>query len=242
MIEFERELRALGRDVEYPPMPNLARSVAARIERRRPPQLRRRVALALVVLLLAIGIAFAVPPARTEILRFLGLNGVTIEFVDKVPSSTIVTQLRLGDRTTLAAAQAAVRYRILTSPLLGAPDEVYLNADAVGFVYRHRAGGVKLLVTQFPGFERPDFAKKLLTKGTRAEGVEVKGEPGYFISGKPHFFLYLDPEYRVVQRELYLAGNTLLWQHGTLTLRLEGKLTRDQALAIARSFVVEKGS
>ena len=63
----------------------------------------------------------------------------------------------------------------------------------------------------------------------------VNGGQGYFISGASHF-LYLAPTGLVRDERVRLARDVLLWEHGRLTLRLEGKLTLAQALRIARSF------
>jgi hypothetical protein len=40
----------------------------------------------------------------------------------------------------------------------------------------------------------------------------------------------------VLDERIRLARNTLLWEHGPLTLRLEGDLSLAEALRIARSF------
>ena len=40
----------------------------------------------------------------------------------------------------------------------------------------------------------------------------------------------------VLDERIRLARNTLLWEHGPLTLRLEGDLTLPEALEFARSF------
>jgi hypothetical protein len=234
MTELERRLHALAPYVELPEDPDLQAAVGARIAARRSPRLRRAVALGLALVALAIGIAFAVPPARSGILRFLGFGGVRIEFVDKLPVAPVRNELDLGLLTTLSAARDAVSYRILISDLLGGPDEVHLRGDQVGFVYRTKEG-VKLLVTQFPGTETSGLVKKLYTPRTRIFYAPVGGSPGYWITGAPHAFLYLDKRGRVIQQTLYLAGDTLLWQHGGLTLRLEGRISLGQALRIARS-------
>ena len=47
--------------------------------------------------------------------------------------------------------------------------------------------------------------------------------------------LAADGQYTLFAKAIDVAGNTLLWQHGTLTLRLEGALTEAQALDLARS-------
>jgi hypothetical protein len=235
MTELERRLHALAPHLELPEEPDLRSALRARIATQRSPRLRRAVAVGLALIALAIGIAFAVPPARSGILRFLGFGAVRIEFVDKLPAAPVRNQLDLGPLTTLSGARDAVSYRILTSDLLGAPDEVHLRGDQVGFVYRTKQG-IKLLVTQFPGQESPGLVKKLYTPRTRISYAPVGGSPGYWITGAPHAFLYLDKRGRVIEQTLYLAGNTLLWQHGEVTLRLEGRISLGQALRIARSF------
>ena len=233
MSELERQLQALAPLVELPAERRLAPAVRERLTGR--PTLRRRLAPALALVVFAIGIAFAVPPARSAILRWLHLGGVRIEFVDRLPTATVRQTLELGPRTTLAQARHLVAYRVLTSKLLGDADEVHVLGSQVGFVYR-RKGGVKLLVTEFPGYEPGNVAQKMVGPGTRVELVSVNGAQGVWVSGSPHFFLYLRTDGRVAGGTLFLAGNTLLWDHDRVTLRLEGRLTREQALEIASSF------
>jgi hypothetical protein len=235
MSELERRLNALSAYVELPEEPDLRSAVRKGIATLRAPRLPRAVALGLALVALAIGIAFAVPPARSGILRFLGLGGVRLEFVDRLPAAPVRNELDLGPLTTLGAARNAVSYRVLTSDLLGTPDEVHLRGDHVGFVYRTK-DGVKLLVTQFPGTETSGLVKKLYTPQTKIFYAPVGGSPGYWITGAPHAFLYLDRRGRVIPQTLYLAGDTLLWEHGELTLRLEGRISLGQAVRIARSF------
>ena len=98
-----------------------------------------------------------------------------------------------------------------------------------------RYGGVRLLVSQFRGSERIELVKKLVEPRTTITPVAVAGQQGYFLSGATHF-LYLAPTDVVQDERIRLARNVLLWQHGRLTLRLEGDLTVREALLIARSF------
>ena len=65
--------------------------------------------------------------------------------------------------------------------------------------------------------------------------VTVGGEPGFFFSGEPHFFSYQDSTGQFREEQTRLAGNTLIWQRGELTLRLEGNLSAGQAVRIAES-------
>ena len=82
MTELERALVALGRELDLPPEPDLRSRVRERIERR--PRYRRALVPALA-LLVALGIALAVPEARSAILRFFHIGAVTIERVETLP-------------------------------------------------------------------------------------------------------------------------------------------------------------
>jgi hypothetical protein len=71
--------------------------------------------------------------------------------------------------------------------------------------------------------------------GGLVEEVQVAGQPGYWFSGEPHFFTYKDRSGEITDESTRLAGNTLVWQAGAQTLRLEGQLSRREALRIAES-------
>jgi hypothetical protein len=126
------------------------------------------------------------------------------------------------------------------------PDAVFVNSGRpqggrVDFVYRARPGlpasqftDVGLLITQFQATLTPDFIKKVVAGGL-VEEVQVAGQPGYWFSGEPHFFSYQDTRGSLLDEQTRLAGNTLVWQAGALTLRLEGQVSRQEALRIAES-------
>jgi hypothetical protein len=232
-LSLETELRALP--VEWPAQQDLVPPLRARLAAKRPPRYRRSLVLAVALLIIAIAIAFAVPPARSSLLRWLGLEGVTIEYVDRLPSVDGHRTLPLGPSVTFAVAERELPWRILTSNLLGKPNEVRLLDGQLAFVYK-RGDGVKLLVTQAVGFGSDRFIDKLVETGTHVDAVSVNGKLGYFLFGDAHFFIYQTPNGQIAPHQLYLAHDTLIWQSGPLTLRLEGKLSRAQALEIARSF------
>ena len=225
----ERELRALAAYVDFPAERDLAPAVRARLRGR--PNRRRALVAALAAVLLALAVALAVPPARAAILRFFHLRGVRIELVDRLPEVRTAAPLDLGRPIPLGEAEERAGFRPLTSSLLGVPDRVTWDGRMLWFRYGH----VRLLLSQFRGSERIDFLKKALAGDTRLRTVEVGGEPGYFLSGARHFF-YVTPTSLIREERVRLARDVLLWQHGELTLRLEGDLTLAQALEIARSF------
>jgi hypothetical protein len=169
-----------------------------------------------------------VPPARSAILRWLGLGNARIEFVDRLPDVRTRRPLDIGPSTSLGEARAGVPYHVLTSKLVGTPDEVHLLGDQVGFVY----GEHKLVVLQ----SRGTFFTKQVGPGTHVQHFLLDGRPALWISGASHFFGYIGGEGDARAAELYLAGKVLIWQRGALTMRLEGKLSRVEAVRIARSF------
>src|SRR5256885_16442994 len=94
MTELEWALVALGRELDIPAGPDLRSRVRERIERE--PR-RRRAAVLAVALLVALGIALAVPPARSAILRFFHIGSVPIEPVETLPPASQRSPLgRLG--------------------------------------------------------------------------------------------------------------------------------------------------
>jgi hypothetical protein len=129
---------------------------------------------------------------------------------------------------------------------LGAPDEVYYRRSPAGgalsFVYRARAGIPRssithrgLVLTEFLGTDAPLFARKFVGPGTSIESVTVTGQAGVWLAGRPHEFAYVDEHGQTQVESLRLAGNTMLWERDSLTLRLEGAISKRAALRIASS-------
>jgi hypothetical protein len=248
---LERDLQRLGGDLAYPPTPDLGPAVRARIAarpaRRRLPA-GRTLAIALVALAVAGGVAIAaVPGIRHSLGDWLGFGSVRIERVPRLPAlppGPAGGDLGLGRRTTLAAARAHVSFPVL-SPTRR-PDEVYLAhsppGGQVAFVDRPgpglpRAVGTRagLLLTEFRGRQPRTYLAKSLGPGTTAHRVRVSGARGVWISGHPHQFAYLDARGQARAETLRLAGNTLIWRHGDVLLRLEARVSKREALRIAGS-------
>jgi len=214
---------------------------------------RRLAVVGLAAVLLAAAVLVASPGTREAVARRLGLRGVGVE-LGGPPPPTVTTRpgerldLGLGQRVTLVEARRRVGFPVLVPGAAGfrQPAAVYVNeavpvGGRVDLVYRARSGlpaspftDVGLLVTEFRGQPTPDFIKKVARAGL-VEEVTVDGQPGYWFSGEPHFFTYLDATGQVRDEQTRLAGNTLIWQRGDLTLRIEGEISRQEALALARS-------
>ena len=235
MSELETRLAELR--VEWPPEPDVTARVRTRLEAKpRPRRFRPAWAVALAILVVGGGVA-AVPPARSAVLRWLGIEGVRIQRVPVAPTPAPTTVARW----TSASARRS-RRDTLVPDALGRPDAVYTEGDHVTLLYRPRRGlpesaqtGAGALLSQFPGRTHPQLIRKLAGPGTTIERVRVDGEPGYWLGGDVHSLIYEDPSGGIRESPMRLAGPTLVWRHGDLTLRLEADVSKSRALAIARS-------
>jgi len=235
MAELELALRELGRHVEFPPTPDLASGVRRRLGDRRRMRWQRPLVIALAVLGVAIGAVLAVQPARTAVLDWLGIRGARITRVEKLPPAPALGNLDLGRRITLAEARRRAPWLLVPSAEgVGAPDLVARSAQVPGGKITLLWGtrrDVHLLLTEFRG---EAFIEKLVQPGAKVELLQVDGSPGAWLGGS-HVLMYRDRDGRIRDDTARLAGKTLLWQRGAVTLRLEGDFSREEALRIARS-------
>jgi len=228
MPEFDVALRQLGRHIEWPPTPELAPAVRSRIGKRRA---WRPVAIALAVLVVAVGAVMAVPPARTAIFEWLGIKGVKITRVEQLPPTPVVGNLDLGRPVTLAEARRRAPWLLVPTD---APDSVHYSDSIPGGKVTLLWGtptSVRLLLTEFRG---ETFIEKLIQPETNVEEVTVDGKPGVWLEDR-HVVLYRNLKGFTREDTARLVGQTLLWQDGEVTLRLEGDLSKEEALRIARS-------
>ncbi|MDQ3874958.1 MAG: hypothetical protein M3322_05325, partial [Actinomycetota bacterium] len=178
--------------------------------------------------------------ARTAILRVFGVGGVRIERVDRLPTISRPRRLRLGREVSLAEARARAGFRVRVPRVggFGDPDAVYFS-DAVpggfvSFLYGSETRP-RALLTEFETAPGLPYIDKSAPPGTRLESVRVAGDRGYWLEGEPHVFAFENRAGKTQFGTLRLATNTLVWQHDGLTLRLEGKLTKGEALDVAES-------
>jgi len=214
------------------------------------PAWRRVAAAALALIVLAAGIVVATPGAREAVARRLGIPGVAIHLGGRTPTAPTLpagtgASLGLGRRVTLEQARGAVSFRLLvpSAPGFQRADAVYVSQDVPGgrvdLVYRPRPGlpvspfsNAGLLITQFRAEPMMD---KIAKTTTSVELVTVGRETGYWFAGAPHSFAYVDRQGAFREETVRLAGSTLVWTQGELTLRLEGQLSKAEALRIAAS-------
>jgi hypothetical protein len=253
LVELERLLSDLGGDLEWPATPQLAPAIRRQIVTRRP-WVQSRWAIAAAVAILALVALLVYPPTREAIAHWFNLR-TRITQVTILPTPTplppgpIGQRLGLGDSSTLPAARSAVSWQLLLPSSLGSPDEVYLGLPPTGpaggevtLVYSARPGipastltGAAVLVTEVQGNLTSDSFGKTLGEGATVEEVTAAGHPGYWITGNPHIFFFIDAAGNVRYETLRLATNTLLVDKGGVIVRIEGDLTKAQALKISAS-------
>jgi hypothetical protein len=228
--QLEHALRTLPLD--WPEAPDLADRLRLpeRAARARRPRWVLAVALALAALLAA---TLAVPQSRSAFLRILHLGGEEIHLVDELPpvSPRVDLEVALGRRTTLEQArrQASFELRVPDE----APDRVYVGEqDAVTLLYGTPTR-VRALITESRGLVIQKLFAKSVTPGTRIEYLRVNGGEGGFISGAAHEVYMLGSDGYPRPLTLRLARNVLLWSAGGIAYRIEGDLTKQEALDLA---------
>ena len=149
-------------------------------------------------------------------------------------------------RSDRAALDARAGFAVVwpADALVGPPDAAYIDQakrGQVSLVWASRPDlpatldpGVGLVMTEFRGSVDSSFFGKVVGSDTTVESVLVKGQPGYWLSGVPHFFFYSGPG-GVVQDERRWVGDALLWSNGPITYRIESALGRDATIRIAES-------
>ena len=232
MSELELVLTNLGRELDYPETPDLSGAVRRRLaDGRRPLAWRRPLVIALAALLVAVAAAMAVPPARSQILDWLGIGSVTVRYVDELPETEKTREdLQLGTRVDLdeAREQSAFPIRVPTLEGLERPTVYRGNAGQLSFLYGSE-DDPRLLIMQIVG---AGALEKLLQEGTTVEPVRVGRAEGAWLEGGEHvlFFPSVGPE---SQR---LVGNTLLLERTDgVTVRIEADISKEEALRIYRS-------
>jgi hypothetical protein len=136
----------------------------------------------------------------------------------------------LASGSALDKARRLVRFTPVLPQTLGQPDGVAVSPDRrVLSMTWHTATGV-LRVDEFDGQIEPAFLKS----APRVEYVTVGTGPALWFPS-PHHVVVLAPDGRTHQEPPRLAGHTLIWEYEGVTLRLEGDISRDRAVAIAES-------
>jgi len=240
---LEARLRQAGRDLVYPPTPQLAGAGPSQ-RAARPVRARRLAWGAIMALLLGMVVLLAVPPVRAAVLDLLRLGAVRIFLVEPTPSATrpaatarptatpLASLLDLAGETSLAEARARVGFPLRWPAKLEVPERV--------FVQNNFGGPLVVLVWLEPG--RPEQVRlslHILGPNTAAgksapelvQETTVNGQPALWVVGA-HFFELEDGNFDL--RRL-VEGNVLIWTEEALTYRLETRLSLEEAVELAES-------
>jgi hypothetical protein len=222
MPELERDLATLATELEWPPTPDIATAVTARIAHRRPERgiARRRLAIAAIAAA-AIGI-----PGAAIGFDWLGLRHVKVERRQHLPPAR---DPLLGVRLPLAEAARRADVAPLVPPAF---------AHATAYVTDGRLSlrlGPLLFEQRRGGLDRSLLQKLVLTTAG-VERATVHGHPALWFSGA-HAYLWVEPDGDIGEEPPLRSGPSLVWEERGMVLRLEGDrgLTRARALALARS-------
>jgi hypothetical protein len=251
LSELESRLSALAGEIDWPPSPVIA--IPRGLEVRRPWYTSMWAVAAAAAIVLA-GALLAYPPSRNAMADWVNVHLLlkhtsALPTLSPLPPGPLGKRLGLGSATTMAAARRSVTWTVLVPASLGAPDEVYSQSASLGppqgeitLVYAARTDipvsgqtGVSVLITEARGSVDATFFGKIVGPGTTVEPVTVGGHQGYWFSGAPHDFFFIDANGDFRNETLRLATNTLIIDDGGTVVRIEGDMTKQQALAIASS-------
>ena len=229
MSELELRLSALRDEVAWPDTPPFELAFDAKRARRLPV---RPLALGFAILLAALaGVLAFSPGARSAFLEIFHLEGATVERVDSLPEVEVQT-IDFGEEVSRAEAERQVGFELVD---VGEPDSVFVRDGRMASLVYGSVEKPRLVLSELRGGVWDGFIKKAGSSRTRIEQVTVGDERGLFISGDEHFVMFLGPDSVITDEPTFLAGTVLLWNRGDLLLRLEGDLTRAEALELARS-------
>jgi len=244
-----RAIGVLADRIAWPPTPDLASNVARRLrdQQRRPalgwprlllPSRRRALALLVAGLLL---LAAAVVAARLVI----DLGAVSIRTAPGRPTAlpgAVASGPAFGRPTTLAEAEALAGFAARVPARLGPPDRVWVQ---------ELAEGTRIVLAWRPSASLPQIeglpwgavlyelrgriavaVKVVFPESGDLQAISVNGKRGYWITG-PHELDLVTGDGSV--QRFRVTGNVLVWRAAPITLRLETRLGREEAVRVARS-------
>lgn len=239
---LELDLHRLGSAMAYPPTPDLTAVVRARITPLSPAATAKPgawglagTALAAIVILVAMIVGIAAP-AREAVADLF--DRIDIFTTGEVPEE-LPADFR-GEAVSLDEAQQRLGRRIV---LPAGPDGSSLVPSAIIYqdfrpararavaLFFETVGGVPFVILATEG-----GIGKGLSPGASAQPVAGVGDgEAYWLQGLRIVQLYDVDGNFIEESQRRTDTNTLVWILDDLVVRLEGDLSRDEALNIARS-------
>jgi hypothetical protein len=244
--DLEEQLRALGRSITVdPPADDLAKRVLARVLAERPGPFtrawrwlvrsrRRLVAMIIAALITALGLT---PPVRATVLEWLRIGGVVIKTAPSPAGSSPnpAPPRASGPSMAVADAQRLVDFPLGLPEELGTPARVGVSDDRRVVSMDWGSGAAQIHLDQFGGELSWVFVKRYWEDVTP---TMVGGRDAVWLA-KSHPIVYVDRGGNERTEQARISGPSLVWQRmvgqSEVTLRLEGNVSLERALAIAES-------
>jgi hypothetical protein len=263
LAAWEVQIRAAAQTLAYPPTPDIAGAVRARLEAssRRPPS-RLRLAWAVALVVLVLGGMLAVPQVRAAVVEVLRIGVVQIFLGPATPTTPptlspaggaagpelpstatprplptpLASVLNLAGETTLAEARTASGLAIplpAYPPGLGDPDHVFLQ---------DQNGPVVVLVWLDPSdARRIRMSLHVLAAGTWGVGkLQPTVVQETTVGGRPAvwtegpYLMFAGPQAEPSEIRL-IEGHVLIWVDDQVTFRLESDLPLEEAVRVAEA-------
>jgi hypothetical protein len=250
---WEAQVRERARDYTYPPTPDIARTVRARLHRpdRYAPNPLLRLAVAAAVVIAVIAALWSVPEVRAAVRQILRLGAVTVLVGEETatpqpsperptptrePGDPLTSALQLSGETTLEDARAALG-DALKLPMypadLGEPDRVFRQNNRFPLIslvwVQPDDPGIVPFVLQTVN----DAGDAMKVEPHSPQPTTVNGHRALWFEN-PHLLVFYLPSGRGdLLRQI--SQNVLLWSEGGYTYRLETDQPMDEAIRTAES-------
>ena len=247
-----RALATAGRDMDWPPAPDLTARVSATLadQQRHPSLARPRLSLPrrrrTVLLLVAVVVLLAAAAVAAKVV--IDLGALTIDTIPGRPTAlptAVASGPTLGHRVTLEEAEREAGFPAQVPAALGDPDAVWVDAtdDGSRIVLAWTASSALPPIDGLPwgavlyGFhgEMELAAKSVFLDGNTFQDAKVGGADAIWVSG-PHE-LDLVTHDGTYSRYL-VTGNILIWESDGTVLRLETSVGQAAAVRIAESISI----
>lgn len=244
MSDLERRIGVAAESIDWPAV-DLSAAVMRRLRVEERPQRRlalppRLVAVSIAIVLVMIGIL--TPWGRKAVADFLGVAGISINWGER--PDVVGADLELGEEIDVVEASNRLEFVLMFPAGFEEPDAIFYR-DVPSGGSLHMVWGasgtlpasqdeVAILYSQFR-VVGSELYVKTLDDGSRVEEVAVRGMPGFWVGGVPHYLMYRDASGLFHQDEGRLAGNVLAWEEAGVTHRIETMLTLEEALDLAGS-------
>jgi hypothetical protein len=239
--ELGGALRALEPMLLQPPSPDVMREVGTTIGAGRRPRWHLSSRARIVILIAAALLLIATAAAAAKLV--IDLGGIRIErepTLTTTPTSSPIAGVALGRSVTLTEATAAAGFTPVVPRELGAPDRVWLTSGTRAFDQPETVL-VAMAWLPRPGLPRipgtPYGASLIEVRGDDDVLVKHVGAPFDELREAHAYWIDTPHEVELLTRDgtrvFPVTGNVLVWQRGTLALRLEIDLAQRAALRLA---------